>query len=254
MLIELKSQLEIIGGDAELINEIKSHLDKPNPDFAKMKRMGYPTHTISPRIRMYDIQDKRLFCPRCSLSLVRQLCKKYNEKLVIKDNRTTTKPIDVRLKDLDPFWYQNEAVDVMVQSQSGIVVAPCGAGKTAIGLMFIAQLKKPTLILVHTLELFKQWEDMIQKYLVVPGKVGKIGSGRKSLGYITIAMIQTLVKLPDKDWEAINEKFEIFLGDEAHHFGADSYMKIMKRNSAKYSLGLTATPNRRDKKDFIVQN
>jgi len=435
MLINMEAQLKLNCTNTNVLDDIKANLDYVNPDYAKLKRMGYPIDGVSPRIRMYDLVDGIVHTPRLSLSMVRGVCAKHGEKIKINDLRATCGEIEVRLKDLKPFWYQDESIIHMAAKQQGIVVAPClvgstivnvnrggngrrysikeiydksrsrwdknikmhvrsyngehivkhpmqgvvysgykevykmtlangkhvtgtanhkimtdsgwteigdclgefvmcdtpnakpsnkkrkkragdqltvsehlkihsehtkynfnqgipeysecvsveyigmedvydivcedpyrnfvangivchncGSGKSIIGIMFIAQQKKPTIIVVHTLELFKQWEEMIQQYLVYPDKIGKIGGGRKAIGNITIAMIQTLSKLSPKDWEGIKNRFEIMLGDEAHHFGAESYTKIMKNINAKYRLGLTATPKRKDRKDFIIHN
>ena len=250
----MRSQLLLTCNNPQITNEIKANLVKTNPDFLRLKKMGYPTHDISPTIKMYEDSGKGVLAPRCSLEMIRQVCAKHNERIVVKDNRTVSREIQVGLKDIQLFWYQEEAVNVMNKNQHGLIVAPCGSGKSIIGIAFIAKMKKPTMVIVHTLELFKQWEDEIKKHLYHEGELGRIGGGQRSLGNITIAMIQTLVKLSDKEWNAINNTFEIIIGDEAHHFGAESYMKIMKRNTAKYSLGLTATPKRRDGKNFIVSN
>jgi len=250
----MKSQLFLTCDSPQILDEVKSNLVKTNPDFLKMKRMGYPTHNTPPSIVMYEKSGKGILAPRCSLEMIRQVCAKHNERVLVKDNRTVVDEINVGLKDVQLFWYQEKAIKVMDEKQHGIVVAPCGAGKSIIGLAFIAKKKKPTMIIVHTLELFRQWEDEIKKHLYHDGTIGRIGGGHKSLGNITIAMIQTLVKMSEKEWNAINNTFEILIGDEAHHFGAESYMKIMKRNSAKYSIGLTATPKRKDGKNFIVSN
>lgn len=255
MKIEIREQLFITTDNEGLKSDIKVHLDKPNPDFAKLKRMGYPTQGVSPRIRMYEnAPDGRLIAPRGAWRAIKEMAQAHDEPIEFRDTRTVVEPIAVVLKNLEPFWYQTEAVNIMEQTQQGMTVAPCGAGKSVIGCMLIAKIKKPTIIVVHTLELFKQWEEMITKFLSFKGKLGKIGNGKREFGDITIAMIQTLVKLNEREWKELQRRFEIFIGDECHHFGAESYIKLMKKVRSKYNLGLTATPKRKDQKDFIVHN
>jgi len=255
MFIEIREQLFLRSTNTEITNEIKSLLDKPNPDYLKLKRMGYPTEKVPPRIRMYEIDEGVVIVPRGAWRTVNEVCKKHGVQVSYEDNRTVVDEMEIEIsEELTPFWYQEEAINKMIKFQQGMVVAPCGAGKSVIGCAFIARLRKPTIIVVHTLELFKQWEDMVREHLNFPGKIGKIGGGTKTLGNITIAMIQTLVKSSPKEWSEIQSKFEIFIGDESHHFGAESYIKCMRNIRAKYAIGLTATPKRKDKKDFVIHN
>jgi len=253
MKVTLREQVYIETDNKEIRTELKMILDKPNPDFSKMKRMGYPTHGIPPRIKMYSMDGDTMVIPRGAITYLKKFIKKYDVKGVdFQDKRTVVDEIEMSTKDLIPFEYQTEAVSHMLKRQQGMVVASCGAGKSIMGVMLMGHLKKPTIIVVHTLELFKQWEDVVNKFLEFPGTVGKIGGGKKTFGHVTIAMIQTLYKLKEPDWKKIQEKFEIFIGDECHHFGANTYMSIMKKITAKYSIGVTATPERKDKKDFII--
>ena len=74
--------------------------------------------------------------------------------------------------------YQNHAVQDMLRRHRGVLVAPCGAGKTVMALSLIHHRQQKTLILVHTLDLLKQWSNQIQNFL---GQTcGVIGGGKKT--------------------------------------------------------------------------
>jgi len=135
---------------------------------------------------------------------------------------------------------------------NGIVVH--NSGKTIMGLTFISHIKKRALIVVHTKDLFKQWEKEISDKLDGNFKKGVVGAGRHKHGDVTIAMIQTLVKSTPKQWKDIQGRYTISIWDESHHAGADTYVKCISRMQGRYIIGLTATPKRRDKKDFLVKN
>lgn len=135
---------------------------------------------------------------------------------------------------------------------NGMVVH--NSGKTVMGIFFIAKKKKSTLVVVHTLDLMMQWKDRLKEFLDGEYTIGQFGNGKKKHGDITIAMIQTLGKLAKQEWREFEERYSIFIGDESHHFGADTYMKVMNHIKAKYAVGLTATPNRKDGKNFVIHN
>ena len=109
-----------------------------------------------------------------------------------------------------------------------------------------------TLVLVHRTELLKQWQERLQSFLGVgKGVVGTIGGGKaKPTGRIDIAVIQSLSRQG-----AINSLVENYghvIVDECHHVGAVSFDAILKRVKAKYVLGITATPIRRDGQQPII--
>ena len=102
------------------------------------------------------------------------------------------------------------------------------------------------LVLVHRTELLKQWQERLQSFLGVgKGVVGTIGGGKaKPTGKIDIAVMQSLSR--QGEINPIVENYGHVIIDECHHIGASSFDAILKAVKAKYILGLTATPIRRD--------
>lgn len=249
-----REQLYIKSKSPELLKELKGLLCKPNPEFAKKKRMGLPTWDTPPRIIMYKQKGDYLMIPRGTGRMARDLAKKHGELFKFTDERTFNgNDIVVELNDnITPYWFQDEANVVMVRLEQGMVVAPCGSGKTGMGLILIAQVKKRTMVIVHTLDLLRQWVDRIGEFLIGDFTVGQFGGGKKRHGDITICMIQTLSKLSIPEWREFEKRYSICLGDESHHFGANTYMAVMERVRSRYVIGLTATPKRADKKDFVI--
>ena len=118
---------------------------------------------------------------------------------------------------------------------------------TTMALAFSAHLKLRTLIVVHKEFLANQWRDRIQQFC--PGAtIGRIQQGICDTDKdFVIAMIQTLCSrgedaLPSRTFD----QFGFLIVDEAHHIGAAAFSQAMFRFCPKYTLGLTATPERKD--------
>lgn len=118
---------------------------------------------------------------------------------------------------------------------------------TTVALALSAHLKVRTLIVVHKEFLANQWRDRIQEFC--PGaSIGRIQQGILDTDKdFVIAMIQTLCSrgedmIPPKTFD----QFGLLIVDEAHHIGASAFSQAMFRFCPKYTLGLTATPDRKD--------
>jgi superfamily II DNA or RNA helicase len=107
-------------------------------------------------------------------------------------------------------------------------------------------------VLVHRTELLKQWQERLQAFLGVgKGVVGAIGGGKvKPTGKIDIAVMQSVSRQGEVN--PLVENYGQVIVDECHHVGAVSFDAILKRTKAKYVLGLTATPIRRDGQQPII--
>ena len=131
--------------------------------------------------------------------------------------------------------YQKAAVASLLREGDALVVAPCGAGKTAIGIGSIAALGRTTLILVHTLDLQQQWLSRL--------KTDLIGGFAPD---VQVSTIQSLYRMP---WPALYEwgkRFGLVILDEAHHAPAMSFSRVLNALPSRWRLGLTATPDRDD--------
>lgn len=128
---------------------------------------------------------------------------------------------------------------------NGVLCLPCGQGKTITALAIASKMKKKTLIIVHKEFLASQWVDRIHQFFD-GASIGRIqGSTWDTEGHqFVIAMIQTLCIR-----EYAENAFDIFglvIIDEAHHIGAPAFSQVMLRIGSKFTLGLSATPERKD--------
>jgi DNA excision repair protein ERCC-3 len=159
--------------------------------------------------------------------------------------------------------YQQEAVDVFyaaggVRGGSGVVVLPCGAGKTIVGLGVMDRLRCATLILTPNTVAARQWiREIIDKTNISPDLVGEYSGERKEIKPITVANYQILTHRSSKSSEFTH--FQLFserdwgliVYDEVHLLPAPVF-RITAEIQARRRLGLTATLVREDGREGDV--
>jgi superfamily II DNA or RNA helicase len=141
--------------------------------------------------------------------------------------------------------YQDRSAKAAVL-KNGVVVAPCGAGKTVIGCAIMAAIGRPVLVLVHTKSLLDQWREAIRHQLDL--EPGIVGAGEEQWAPVTVATVQTMVKL-----DAWPDDFGLLIGDECHRSAASTWQRAVGRISALHRVGLTATPYRTDGGGDIIR-
>lgn len=126
----------------------------------------------------------------------------------------------------------------------GILQLPPGFGKTVMALYIICKLKVKTLIIVHKEFLLNQWKERIEQY--IPNcSVGIIKQKKIEVdNNIVIASLQSLCMKTYED--NIFNGFGFVIIDECHHVGAQVFSKALFKVNFKYTLGLSATVNRKD--------
>lgn len=141
----------------------------------------------------------------------------------------------------EPRPYQSEAVAAWKARQGrGVVVLPTGAGKTQVATMAIDDKKRSTLVVAPTLELVRQWYDVLRATFGVP--VGIVGGGEHTVLPITV----TTYDSAHLHMEHFGARFGLVVFDEVHHLPSASYALAAKLAIAPFRLGLTATPERAD--------
>ncbi|GMU93182.1 MAG: helicase [Candidatus Hydrogenedentota bacterium] len=141
---------------------------------------------------------------------------------------------------------QEEAATRLLKHDDGVLVAPPGFGKTVLAAWAIAKRRKNTLVLVHRTTLLEQWREQLVLFLGMSRKtIGAVGAGRKkATGILDIAMLQSIQKKGEVA-DLVADYGHVIV-DECHHVSAFTFERIMKEVKAKYVLGLTATPIRKD--------
>jgi superfamily II DNA or RNA helicase len=140
--------------------------------------------------------------------------------------------------------YQREALAAWWRHRSGIIVAPCGAGKTAIGLTAVLHLDTPALVLVHTGDLLRQWKERAEALGI---EVATVSEGNGPVrARLVIATMQTLCLWPRHQLAEWGAGFGLVIVDEAHHVPCATLTDVLYELPGRYRLGLTATPTRAD--------
>ncbi len=238
-------------GPSVLFNQLKHLAAFQNPEFYKRQKMRFSTHATPRVICCAEIVDGYLSLPRGCLDDAKALLDEYGVRINIDDKRITGKKVDFVFEGMLN-EEQEEALEGVLESDVGVFVAPPGTGKTVLALAAIAKRKTNVLILVHRKPLMDQWRLQISALLGIHKKeVGQIGGGKsKSNGVIDIAMVQSMDLADGVDDRIMDYGFVIV--DECHHVGAVSFEKVLSQVKARYVLGLTATPYRRDGHQPII--
>lgn len=135
---------------------------------------------------------------------------------------------------------------------SGSIQLPTGKGKTILGLSIASTLKCRTLIIVHKTDLVTGWQKDIKEAFGGRADVGLIKAQSRKVGkHFTIATIQTLNKLTPKELSVLYDTFGLVIQDEMHHCPSSSFA-LGNNFNCRYRLGLTATPERTDGLECIM--
>jgi superfamily II DNA or RNA helicase len=226
-----------------------------NPEFYKAQAMRMSIWDKPRVIGNAENYPQHIALPRGCLEAAQTMLKDNDIRCDLRDERFCGEAIHADfVGTLRPD--QEQAVAAMLQHDIGVLCAPTAFGKTVTAAAIIAQRGVNTLVLVHRTELLKQWQERLQAFLGLDsrgrkGVVGTIGGGKaKPTGQIDIAVMQSLSR--QGEVSALVENYGQVVVDECHHVGAVSFDAILKRTKAKYVLGLTATPVRRDGQQPII--
>ncbi|MBI5184490.1 MAG: DEAD/DEAH box helicase family protein, partial [Nitrospinae bacterium] len=243
--------IPIIGMPTKLIFQMRRTASFPNPKFYELQRMRMPTYPHPRFIFSGELQENRILLPRGALEEVTALLQKSGATVTIIDQRVRPKKIKAEFAgELKPT--QAKAVKVFEKEDIGVLAAPPGEGKTVMACALIAKRKTPTIILVHRQQILQQWKEKLSSFLGISRKeIGVWGGTKNKLsGKIDIATLQTLAR--KEDVEEISALYGQIIVDECHHIPAASFEASLKRIPARYVLGLTATPYRKDKLERII--
>jgi superfamily II DNA or RNA helicase len=137
-------------------------------------------------------------------------------------------------------------------AQGGLVNLPCGYGKTTVALNIVSVMRKKTLIIVHKEFLLNQWVERINQYLPT-ARIGRIQGQIVDIENkdIVIGMLQSL-SMKDYD-DSVFASFGMVLIDEVHHIGSEVFSCALFKIVPKYTLGLSATMDRKDGTTFVFK-
>lgn len=231
----------------EMLAYCKSTLSFPNPDYLKKEAMGKWTGNTQREIVLYERAGNRLYIPFGE-------CQKVYRRFKNDITRVDVRICPIRAREYESrinlYEYQKSAVEAVLRAKNGILVAPCGSGKTQMGLEAVARIGGKTLWLTHTTDLLTQSMNRAKQCFGLPSsEYGTITAGKVNVGNtLTFATVQTASNI---DLSQYRDEWDCIVVDECHKaVGSPTRMmmfyKVLSALSARFKLGLTATPYRAD--------
>ena len=147
-----------------------------------------------------------------------------------------------------PRSYQRAALHAWIENgRRGTVVLPTGAGKTFVAELAIATSRRPTLVVAPTLDLVAQWHSRLST--VFGFDCGVLGGGQHTLADITISTYDSAYLHLGR----YGNRFGLVVWDEVHHLPAPGYLEAACCLMAPFRLGLTATYERDDGREALLE-
>jgi superfamily II DNA or RNA helicase len=232
-VLDASVSIEKSGIPPWLLSQLKHLASLHNPVFYERQNMRFSTYGIPRFIRCYGEDAAYLHFPRGTWEDLRKILEEVGSSVEITAN-------------------QEKAMKEVLRYESGVLVAPPGAGKTVMGCYAVVRRNMPTLILSHRKPILDQWRAQLKRMLGLKTKqIGQVGGGRKrSTGIVDLAMIQSLKRM--EDLREFFSRYGFILVDECHVLPAVSFEQYIKQAPARYILGLTATPIRRDGLEDLI--
>ena len=248
---EFASRITLTANDLgpAMISAVKHAASIRNPEFDVRQRARRSTWDTPRFLYSYDeTASGDLVLPRGLHSLLTELVESADSTLRVDDKRISGQNHEFTCRT--PLRTgQTTALRQLLKQDASVLVAPPGTGKTVIACAAIEMRSTSTLVVVDRKALADQWRDRISSHLVF--KCGQIGGGRsKTTGILDIALLPTLARRDNVEDLTANYGFVIV--DECHHVAASAFFGVLSRMAARYWLGLTATPERRDGLEDLI--
>ncbi len=251
-----------------LQNQIKGMATMDNPDFYKNRAAGRSNYYNLSTISMWREENGYIKLPSGLLEAIQEKAEESGIACELLDRRCHGRPIRVRFKG-ELRQQQYYAAAKLEQFENGVLCAPTAFGKTVLAAYMVSRRKVNTLVLLENKTLLPQWIEEFEKFLEVDEKppvyrrtktgkekvrdsvFGTLKGGQdKTTGIIDFALIGSAYHkgefFPNLD------SYGMVLIDECHHIASAQGQLLMQNIRAKYVYGMTATPNRSDRRDKII--
>lgn len=150
----------------------------------------------------------------------------------------------------EPYPHQDAALEAwMRRGKRGVVVLPTGSGKSFLAVLAMMQVQRSTLIVAPTIDLVHQWANLLEADFA-RDDIGVVGGGAFDIRPITV----TTYDSAHIHVELLGDRFGLVIFDECHHLPGPSYRLSAEGLIAPFRLGLTATPERSDGGEALLDD
>ena len=233
------------------------YLPKSYKDITKIQKKLTVTPIVNPEFDLsvtgpvtfsiYQENDTHLIIPR-SFGIKQFDKNEYENQIKIENNREFL--FNGLLRD-----YQQKIIDIVrpkiKEQYGGLISIPTGRGKTIIAVKLACELKLKTLFIVHKTFFLEQTKEKFE--LFSNAKIGILQ--QKTIDVedkdVVIGMLQSILS---RDYgDEIMNQFDLVIFDECHHISSKEFSKIFNKIRPVYTIGLSATPKRKDGLDKVFE-
>lgn len=249
MVVNVGADIEIIDCTPEVERYFRDKLTFDNPEYWQKVSRGLWLGNTPETLTLVQREGKNI---RLSFGVLPDVFKMYGKFEKINDGcNAPSFPQFQYWSEAKLYNYQEKAVLEALKKRQGIIVAPCGSGKTQMGLEIAARLGVRTLWITHTHDLLNQSMNRAKNNFNGLGgyDYGTITNGKVDCGRVlTFATVQTMANI---NLVGLRDFWDCIIVDECHHcVGTPTKMmmfyKVLSQLNARYKFGLTATPKRAD--------
>lgn len=197
------------------------------------------------------VWDDRVMRWRAPAHSYREAVKDFiRRRVIFEDKARAYQQFDFNTKlQVEPRPYQVQAIEEWRRRERcGTVILPTGAGKSLVAQMAIEDVKRQTLVVVPTIDLMNQWYDLLLS--TFEAEVGLIGGGYFEVGALTVTTYASAFRF----MERLGNQFGLIIFDECHHLPSSANRYAAEMSIAPFRLGLTATPERADGADSLLEH
>lgn len=227
---------------------------RAQPHNRKLKGMYYGALKAPATMSTYQEAEGGFTLARGSLSRAREILE-ANEGTVeeidrMSDGDPRLGPVRGELR-FDPWDFQTRMLDAAIEGRQGIALGPTGSGKTVFAFSLALAVRVPTLVLVWSSALMKDWIRRAQEEAgIQPEDIGVIGGGEERIRPLTIGMVQTITRHGRK----YASLFGCLIADEIERFAAQSLYDAVDIFPARFRIGVGAEYKRKDGKEFLTSD
>lgn len=173
-----------------------------------------------------------------------------NNEFALVDEARAYVPLPLALVDARrPRDYQRDAIAAWEKAnRRGQIVLPTGSGKSFVACLAMMSAGRSTLVVVPTIDLMHQWHRSLREAFGLD-HVGQLGGGTHDVAPLTVSTYDSAAL----HLERYGDRFGLIVWDECHHLPGPTYLEASTFAIAPWRLGLTATPERQDGREALLE-